>query len=125
MASLVAAISGEGAQPEESIGEVFADGGGVFQPGLVLKRGPVKKPARALQKLVRVYRPMPRVISDLGDSFEAVPVLSRSLSVARTARKSASFYAQTFCPSNCQGTMFGLNKGDTSQGSWFLHPHDS
>ena len=31
----------------------------VATPGLVLKRGPVKKPQRALQKLVRVYHPKP------------------------------------------------------------------
>ena len=55
VASLVAAIS-EGEQPAESIGQVVAIGGGVAN-GLTLKRGPVKKPARALQKLVRVYQP--------------------------------------------------------------------
>jgi hypothetical protein len=31
--------------------------GGRATPGLTFKRGPIKKPERALQKLVRVYAP--------------------------------------------------------------------
>ena len=61
VASLVAAISSKGETPEDSIGEGVANAGLTPREtrgdGLTLKRGPVKKPARALQKLVRVYPP--------------------------------------------------------------------
>ena len=51
MDSLVANIRGGHTSDPENIR------GGVATPGLTFKRGPIKKPERALQKLVRVYAP--------------------------------------------------------------------
>ena len=101
----------------------------VATPGLVLKRGPVKKPQRALQKLVRVYHPKPfpdlpcllcfscrgscecfapcplaRALSDIGFTSQAGSVLTRS--VARIAREPARNSMLKPSP-NCQEIVLG------------------
>jgi len=68
MASLVAspnAADGKGWGVARARSGGWTVGGGSARPALALKRGPVKKPDRALQKLVRVYGRDVAMLTDL------------------------------------------------------------
>ena len=63
-------ISPEGSEEISEAGTRSGGSSGHARPDLALERGPIKRPERALQKLVRVYLPrlnLLRTLSILGD----------------------------------------------------------